>query len=65
MQLPPSLKIDPINDQSLFVKAAMSGVVREGILAAVLTSLMILLFLGAGVPPSSSPFRFPWRCCRR
>ncbi|KAB7738458.1 MMPL family transporter [Parvibaculum sedimenti] len=45
--LPPSLKIVPLNDQSLFVKAAISGVVREGVLAAVLTSLMILLFLGS------------------
>jgi CzcA family heavy metal efflux pump len=46
-QLPPSLKIDPLNDQSLFVKAAINGVVREGTLAAGLTSLMILLFLGS------------------
>ncbi|MGI4877462.1 MAG: efflux RND transporter permease subunit [Janthinobacterium lividum] len=45
--LPPSLKIVPIGDQSLFVKAAISGVVREGVLAATLTSLMILLFLGS------------------
>ena len=46
-QLPSSLKIDSFNDQSLFVKAAISGVVREGTLAAALTSLMILLFLGS------------------
>ncbi len=46
-QLPQSLKIDQLNDQSLFVKAAISGVVREGALAAGLTSLMILLFLGS------------------
>jgi len=45
--LPPSLKIVPLSDQSLFVKAAISGVVREGIIAASLTSLMILLFLGS------------------
>ena len=45
--LPPSLKVVPIGDQSLFVKAAISGVVREGALAATLTSLMILLFLGS------------------
>ncbi len=45
--LPPSLNIVPLNDQSLFVKAAISGVVREGVLAAMLTSLMILLFLGS------------------
>ena len=46
-QLPPSLKIDALNDQSLFVKAAINGVVREGTIAAALTSLMILLFLGS------------------
>jgi multidrug efflux pump subunit AcrB len=36
-----------LNDQSVFVKAAVSGVVREGVIAAALTSLMILLFLGS------------------
>ena len=41
------LKIVPLNDQSLFVKAAVNGVMKEGVLAAVLTSLMILLFLGS------------------
>jgi multidrug efflux pump subunit AcrB len=46
-RLPSSLKIDLLNDQSIFVKAAISGVVREGALAALLTSLMILLFLGS------------------
>jgi len=46
-RLPNSLKIDLLNDQSVFVKAAISGVVREGALAALLTSLMILLFLGS------------------
>jgi CzcA family heavy metal efflux pump len=46
-QLPPELKIDVLADQSLFVKAAISGVVREGAIAAALTSLMILLFLGS------------------
>ncbi len=45
--LPDSLKIQLLSDQSLFVKAAVSGVVREGVLAAALTSLMILLFLGS------------------
>jgi multidrug efflux pump subunit AcrB len=45
--LPPSLKITPLNDQSIFVKAAISGVVKEGVIAAALTSLMILLFLGS------------------
>ena len=45
--LPPNLKIVPMNDQSIFVKAAVSGVIYEGALAALLTSLMILLFLGS------------------
>lgn len=45
--LPPSLKVQALSDQSLFVKAAVSGVVREGAIAATLTSLMILLFLGS------------------
>src|SRR3984957_8112953 len=44
--LPPDFKIVALNDQSVFVKAAIGGVVREGIIAAALTSLMILLFLG-------------------
>ncbi len=45
--LPSSLHIALLNDQSLFVKAAISGVVIEGVIAAALTSLMILLFLGS------------------
>ena len=45
--LPDGLKVDMLSDQSLFVKGAISGVVREGIIAAALTSLMILLFLGS------------------
>jgi CzcA family heavy metal efflux pump len=45
--LPASLKIVPIGDQSIFVKAAVEGVVKEGAIAAALTSLMILLFLGS------------------
>jgi multidrug efflux pump subunit AcrB len=45
--LPSDLKISALADQSLFVKAAVSGVIREGVIAAVLTSLMILLFLGS------------------
>jgi CzcA family heavy metal efflux pump len=45
--LPDTLKIVPIGDQSLFVKAAVEGVVKEGAIAAALTSLMILLFLGS------------------
>jgi multidrug efflux pump subunit AcrB len=45
--LPPNFKINLLNDQSIFVKAAISGVMREGVIAAALTSLMILLFLGS------------------
>src|SRR5437764_8636455 len=45
--LPPSLKVDFLFDQSLFVRAAIMGVVREGAIAAALTGLMILLFLGS------------------
>ena len=45
--LPETLVATPINDQSLFVRAAVHGVVFEGVLAAILTSLMILLFLGS------------------
>jgi multidrug efflux pump subunit AcrB len=45
-QLPPALRIEPIADQSIFVKAAITGVVREAIIAACLTAAMILIFLG-------------------
>ena len=45
--LPSSLKVDFLFDQSLFVRAAIAGVVREGAIAAALTALMILLFLGS------------------
>jgi multidrug efflux pump subunit AcrB len=45
--MPDNLKVDAIGDQSVFVRAAISGVAREGAIAAVLTSLMILLFLGS------------------
>jgi multidrug efflux pump subunit AcrB len=41
------LKVKELFDQSLFVRAAIAGVVREAIMAAVLTGLMILLFLGS------------------
>ena len=47
LTLPADLSVRPLADQSLFVKAAVSGVVREGAIAAALTSLMILLFLGS------------------
>ena len=45
--LPPNLKITPLFDQSVFVKSSISEVVREATIAAVLTGLMILLFLGS------------------
>jgi multidrug efflux pump subunit AcrB len=45
--LPKELNIEPIADQSIFVRAAVSGVVREAIIAACLTAAMILLFLGS------------------
>jgi len=45
--LPPGLNIDLVGDQSLFVSSAISGVVREAVIAAALTALMILLFLGS------------------
>jgi multidrug efflux pump subunit AcrB len=45
--LPPELKIQPLADQSIFVRAAINGVVREAVIAACLTGLMILLFLAS------------------
>jgi len=45
--LPPQLKIQPLADQSIFVKAAVTGVIREAVIAACLTAMMILLFLGS------------------
>jgi multidrug efflux pump subunit AcrB len=45
--LPPALKIQPLADQSIFVRAAINGVVREALIAACLTGLMILIFLGS------------------
>src|SRR5215471_757151 len=45
--LPSALQVKQLFDQSLFVRAAINGVVREGVIAACLTGLMILLFLGS------------------
>ena len=45
--LPKELKVEAIADQSIFVRAAVSGVIREAIIAACLTAAMILLFLGS------------------
>ncbi|MGA9782196.1 MAG: efflux RND transporter permease subunit, partial [Terracidiphilus sp.] len=46
-ELPPTLTIKPVSDQSFFVRGAVDGVVREAIIAACLTALMILVFLGS------------------
>jgi multidrug efflux pump subunit AcrB len=45
--LPPSLKVDFLFDQSVFVRAAITGVLHEGVIAGCLTALMILVFLGS------------------
>ena len=45
--LPPELQVRPVADQSVFVRAAINGVVREAIIAAGLTGLLILVFLGS------------------
>jgi multidrug efflux pump subunit AcrB len=45
--LPPELRMEPLNDQSIFVRGAVTGVIREAVIAAALTGLMILLFLGS------------------
>ena len=45
--LPPEFRARPIADQSLFVRASINGVVREAVIAACLTGLMILIFLGS------------------
>ena len=45
--LPAHVDIHPVSDQSLFVRASIQGVIREGAIAAGLTGLMILIFLGS------------------
>jgi multidrug efflux pump subunit AcrB len=45
--VPKGIEIHAVGDQSVFVKAAVDGVIHEGIIAAALTALMILLFLGS------------------
>ena len=45
--LPTALHLHAVGDQSLFVKSAVASVIREGLIAAALTGLMILLFLGS------------------
>ncbi len=46
-QLPPQLNVAALSDQSLFVRGAITGVVHEAIIAACLTGIMILIFLGS------------------
>jgi CzcA family heavy metal efflux pump len=46
-QLPPTFRAQPLSDQSIFVLAAIHGVVREGVIAGCLTAFMILVFLGS------------------
>jgi multidrug efflux pump subunit AcrB len=46
-QLPPELQINALSDQSIFVRSAINGVIREAIIAACLTAIMILVFLGS------------------
>jgi CzcA family heavy metal efflux pump len=45
--LPPGLRLVPLADQSFFVRSAIQGVVREGLISAALTALLILIFLGS------------------
>jgi CzcA family heavy metal efflux pump len=45
--VPPQLKMTPLSDQSIFVRAAVTGVIREAVIAAGLTAIMILVFLGS------------------
>ena len=45
--MPAEIKVATMSDQSIFVRAAISGVIREGVIAAALTGLLILLFLGS------------------
>ena len=46
-QMPAALDIQTVTDESVFVKSAVQGVIREGLIAAGLTAVMILLFLGS------------------
>ena len=45
--VPSQLKMTPLSDQSIFVRAAVQGVIREAVIAAALTAVMILVFLGS------------------
>jgi CzcA family heavy metal efflux pump len=61
--LPPELKISALFDQSLFVRASISGVVREALIAAALTAAMILLFLGDWRPTIIIAISIPLSIC--
>src|SRR5579872_4832719 len=63
--LPDALKITPIGDQSVFVRGALVGVAQEGVIAAVLTSVITLIFLGVGARPSSLRRRSRSPCLAR
>ena len=45
--LPPDVSVNVLGDQSTYVRATIAGVIREGVIAALLTALMILVFLGS------------------
>ncbi len=47
LTLPPALQITPIANQAIFVRGSVEGVIREAVIAATLTGIMILLFLGS------------------
>ena len=47
VDMPPEMAVNPLGDQSVFVRSAIDGVIKEGVIAAALTGLMILLFLGS------------------
>ena len=73
--MPPQLKIKPLSDQSIFVRGAIDGVVREAIIAACLTAIMILVFLGSWRSTIIIAVSIPlsilcslsvlWPCCTR
>ncbi len=61
--LPPQLTIRALFDQSLFVRASINGVLREGIIAACLTAMMILMFLGDWRPTLIIAISIPLSIC--
>jgi multidrug efflux pump subunit AcrB len=59
VDIPPSLKTTVVFDQSLFVKGAIRNLMKEALIGLVLTSLMILLFLGNGRATAASLLSIP------